>query len=252
MSDFATPWTVAHQAPRSIGLSRQEYWCGLAFPPPEDPPTLGTESTSSVNIPHFRWILGKSHLGSPDFMYSPFSKINIYTVLAPYLFRGASQSYLGAISWAAVILPPKSLTWKSQVVLFFFKSTDCITFSDVPYAPPCKLSHHYWDMPLFYPQDVPRMFSTYLIHELLLMPQCPGPASSSVMLSSVAPGKPDCSCGLPLPFTHLEPDPYHAVCLPANLGRFTATALSVWHIEGAPSLFVLQITGWKETEWIQV
>ena len=119
MSDFATPWTVAHQAPRSIGFSRQEYWCGLAFPPPEDLPTLGIEPTSSVNIPHFRWILGKSHLGSPDCMYSPFSKINIYTVLAPYLFRGASQSYLGAISWAAVILPPKSLTRKSQVVLFF-------------------------------------------------------------------------------------------------------------------------------------
>ena len=30
----ATPWTVAHQGPLSIGFSRQEYWSGLPFPPP--------------------------------------------------------------------------------------------------------------------------------------------------------------------------------------------------------------------------
>ena len=28
-----TPWTVAHQAPLSLGFSRQEYWSGLPFPP---------------------------------------------------------------------------------------------------------------------------------------------------------------------------------------------------------------------------
>ena len=33
---FATPWTVAHQAPLSIGFLRQEYWSGLPFPTPED------------------------------------------------------------------------------------------------------------------------------------------------------------------------------------------------------------------------
>ena len=35
---FATPWTVAHQAPVSMGFSRQEYWSGLPFPTPGDPP----------------------------------------------------------------------------------------------------------------------------------------------------------------------------------------------------------------------
>ena len=34
MSDFATPWTVAYQAPLSRGFSRQEYWSGLPFPFP--------------------------------------------------------------------------------------------------------------------------------------------------------------------------------------------------------------------------
>ena len=33
---FATPWTVAHQAPPSVGLFRQEYWSGLPFPFPGD------------------------------------------------------------------------------------------------------------------------------------------------------------------------------------------------------------------------
>ena len=33
---FATPWTVAHQAPPSMGFSRKEYWSGLPFPSPGD------------------------------------------------------------------------------------------------------------------------------------------------------------------------------------------------------------------------
>ena len=31
-----TPWTVAHQAPLSMGFSRQEYWSGLPLPSPAD------------------------------------------------------------------------------------------------------------------------------------------------------------------------------------------------------------------------
>ena len=31
---FATLWTIAHQAPLSMGFSRQEYWSGLPFPSP--------------------------------------------------------------------------------------------------------------------------------------------------------------------------------------------------------------------------
>ena len=41
MSDSVTPWTVAHQAPRSMGSSRQEDWSGSPFPiaqPPERHP----------------------------------------------------------------------------------------------------------------------------------------------------------------------------------------------------------------------
>ena len=33
---LATPWTIAFQAPLSIGFSRQEYWSGLSFPSPRE------------------------------------------------------------------------------------------------------------------------------------------------------------------------------------------------------------------------
>ena len=43
---FATPWTVAHQAPLSMGFSRQEYWSGLSCPSPGDLPDPGIEPRS--------------------------------------------------------------------------------------------------------------------------------------------------------------------------------------------------------------
>ena len=43
---FETPWTVAHQAPPSMGFSRQEYWNGLPFPFPGDLPDPGIEPGS--------------------------------------------------------------------------------------------------------------------------------------------------------------------------------------------------------------
>ena len=45
---FATPWTVAYQAPPSMGFSRQEYWSGLPFPSPGDLPNPGIEPGSPV------------------------------------------------------------------------------------------------------------------------------------------------------------------------------------------------------------
>jgi len=38
MSNPTTPWTVARQAPLSMGFPRQEYWSGLLFPSPGDLP----------------------------------------------------------------------------------------------------------------------------------------------------------------------------------------------------------------------
>ena len=58
-----TPWTVAYQAPPSMGFSRQEYWSGLPFPSPNsrlsgysqiqaDPNVPNAFSIGSVPVPH--------------------------------------------------------------------------------------------------------------------------------------------------------------------------------------------------------
>ena len=70
MSDSATPWTVACQAPLSMGFFRQEYWSGLPYPLPRDPPNSW--------IVHCRWILYHlSQQGSPrilEWVAYPFSR----------------------------------------------------------------------------------------------------------------------------------------------------------------------------------
>ena len=43
---LTTPWTVACQAPLSMGFTRQEYWNGLPFPSPRDFPDPGIEPRS--------------------------------------------------------------------------------------------------------------------------------------------------------------------------------------------------------------
>ena len=48
VSDSATPSTVAHQAPLSMGFSRQ-YWSGLPFPPSGDLPNRGIEPASLIS-----------------------------------------------------------------------------------------------------------------------------------------------------------------------------------------------------------
>ena len=61
---FATPWTVACQAPPSVGFSRQEYCSGLPFPFPGYLPNLG----SDPRLLHCRQILYHlSHQGEPPY-----------------------------------------------------------------------------------------------------------------------------------------------------------------------------------------
>ena len=46
---FLTLWTIAHQAPLSMGFSRQEYWSGLPCPPSGDLPDPGNEPMSLMS-----------------------------------------------------------------------------------------------------------------------------------------------------------------------------------------------------------
>ena len=84
---FATSWTVA-QAPLSMGISRQEYWSGLPFPPPGDLPNSGIKPetplspalaagffTTEPQMPlgTRRWlVLFKSYLRGPSVWYWDF------------------------------------------------------------------------------------------------------------------------------------------------------------------------------------
>ena len=48
--NFATPWTVARQAPLSMGFSKQEHWTGLPFLSPGDLSNPGIEVMSLVSL----------------------------------------------------------------------------------------------------------------------------------------------------------------------------------------------------------
>ena len=55
---LVTPWTVAHQAPLSMGFLRQEYWSGLPFPSPGDFPDPGIEPRFPALQEDFFWRWG--------------------------------------------------------------------------------------------------------------------------------------------------------------------------------------------------
>ena len=64
LSDSLVPWTIAHQAPPSMGFSRQEYWSGLPFPSPGCVPDPGVEPGL---LPCRQTLYHLSHQGSPSF-----------------------------------------------------------------------------------------------------------------------------------------------------------------------------------------
>ena len=49
---YATQWTIARQAPLSVGVFKQEYWSGLPFLPPGDLPDPGLEPMSPASHAH--------------------------------------------------------------------------------------------------------------------------------------------------------------------------------------------------------
>ena len=62
---FSTPCTLAHQAPLSMGFSRQEYWSELPCPPIGDLPNAGTEPVSLASPIGRQVLYLQHHRGSP-------------------------------------------------------------------------------------------------------------------------------------------------------------------------------------------
>ena len=76
---FATPWTVARQAPLSMGFSRQEYWSGLPCPPPGIFPT---QESNQRFLCLLRWQAGclpPGPLGKPTYIYMYNQITQLYT-----------------------------------------------------------------------------------------------------------------------------------------------------------------------------
>ena len=71
-----TPWTVARQAPLSMGFPRQECWSGLPFPSPGDLPDPGMEPASPVAPALAGGFFTLSHLGSPTKAQDPAERLN--------------------------------------------------------------------------------------------------------------------------------------------------------------------------------
>ena len=65
---FAIPWTVAHQAPLSMGFFRQEYLSGLPRTPPGDLPDPGVEPRSLMSL---TWQAGSLQVEPPGKPYKP-------------------------------------------------------------------------------------------------------------------------------------------------------------------------------------
>ena len=68
-NSFVTQWTVACQAPLSMGFPRQEYWSGLPFPSPGDLPDPGIKPMSLVSPAWQADFLPLNHVGSSSGAY---------------------------------------------------------------------------------------------------------------------------------------------------------------------------------------
>ena len=78
---FATLWTASHQAPLSVGFSRQEYWSGLPCPPPGDLPDPGIKPLS-VSLLH--WLASSLSLAPPCSTTGEPSHHNYYMLLREF------------------------------------------------------------------------------------------------------------------------------------------------------------------------
>ena len=74
MYDSATPWTVAQQAPLSVGFFRQKHWSGLSFPSAGSPPDPGIKPASPALQADS---LPLNQLGSLRFLLGPRSMLGL-------------------------------------------------------------------------------------------------------------------------------------------------------------------------------
>ena len=119
---FATPWTVAYQAPPSMGFSRQECWSGLPFPSPGNLPNPGIEPGSPAlqadTLPseppgfNLRKGRGKKGMGANNWMGQIENKQQCSRLIAVQLL---SHVRLFVTPWTAALQDslPFTISWSS-------------------------------------------------------------------------------------------------------------------------------------------
>ena len=102
---FATLWTVAHQAPLSMGFPKQEYWSGLPFPSPGDLPNLKIKLTSLESPALAGESLPLNRLGCPFLDIVVAVQLLSYVRLLATTWTAACQASLSfTISWSLLKL----------------------------------------------------------------------------------------------------------------------------------------------------
>ena len=80
---FMTPWTVARQAPLSMGFPRQGYWSRSPFPPPGDLPNPGTEPTFPALAGRF---FTTESPGKPVYIYHMYVEAHVYICINMHMY----------------------------------------------------------------------------------------------------------------------------------------------------------------------
>ena len=95
---FVTPWTVAYQAPPSMGFSRQEYWSGLPFPSPGNLPDLGIEPGSPA-------LQADALTSAPPGIGIPHFPVLHFAALCRYCFFFYKLKVDGSPVWTSLLVP---------------------------------------------------------------------------------------------------------------------------------------------------
>src|SRR5574337_1166978 len=96
---FVTLWTIALQAPLSMGFSRQEYWGGLPCSPPGDLPNPGIKPASTVAPALQADCLPLSHQGSLYVCVYIYINTHIYHI---FFIHSSAEGHLGCFHILAI------------------------------------------------------------------------------------------------------------------------------------------------------
>ena len=114
MSDSATIWTVAHQAPLSTRFSSQEYWSGLLCPPPGNIPNPGVKSASLMSPLLAGWFFTTSATWDAHALVD----LDNYCLLCSHPFSLNSLNFSAHAGW-----------FKYEHDWCYYESINCLSFS---------------------------------------------------------------------------------------------------------------------------